>query len=138
MAETFDRAFVEQQLAEPMHNGKLLCVSHFVELASIASPQTRSEILALIRTQAISVADLRDQLAARGLRSSIKKGGGRKSKKPISPITGLHRLSNHAERLQKYAAVCEGVFDQIEEMASGEVDADLLRSWTPHRPPRPR
>jgi hypothetical protein len=127
MAEIFRRDFVKQQLAEPMCNGRSLSVSHFVEVASVVSPEARSEMFALIRSQCISVADLRDQLAARGLRSSVKKGGVRKSKGPVSPGTRLHRLLNHAERLRKYADVCAPVFDRIDEMPPTEVNANLLK-----------
>lgn len=127
MAANLDREFVEQQLKEPMRDGRLLSVSHFVEIATIKEPQKRLEILDLIRKKCISVADLRDQLVSCGLRSVAKKGGGRKARRPITPTAGLHRLSAHAQRITEYVGYLDAAFfANIAEMPPGEVDKQLL------------
>jgi hypothetical protein len=98
---------------------------HFIELLSVKSPKKRVEMFTLVRSQCLSVGDLRDHLVSRGLRSSIKKGGGRKAKPPVSPLVGLQRLSAHAERLVKYSDVAEPVIGQITEMPPNDIDDNL-------------
>jgi hypothetical protein len=126
LAVTFDRPFIEAELAKPLANGQLLTVSHFVEVSTIAQPEVRREILDWIRRECISIADLRDELVTRGLRSSIKKGGGRrKAKRPVSPLAGLHRFSAQAQQVVDYAGVLTQVFAEIQEMPPAEVSKEL-------------
>ena len=110
-----------------MANGRSLSLYHFIELLSVHSLKKRAEMFAIIRSQCLSVAELREYLVADKLRSSVKKGGGRQMKRPTSPIAGLHRLAAHAEKLVKYAGVLDDVFDGIQEMPPDQVDDALVK-----------
>jgi hypothetical protein len=127
LAREFSRDALEQEMAQPMANGRSLSLYHFIELLSVQSLKKRAEMFAVVRSECLSVAELRDQLVSRGLRSCIKKGGGRQIKRPTSPSVGLHRLVAHAERLVKYAGVLDDVFEGIEQMPPTEVDDTLLQ-----------
>ncbi len=127
LAREFDLATLEAQIAQPMANGRSRSLYHFIELLSVSSLKKRAEVFALVRSQCLSVAELRDHLVAQGLRSSIKKGGGRQMKRPTSPAAGLRRLAAHADKLVKYTGVLDEVFDGIEEMPPAQVDDALVK-----------
>ena len=126
LAAVYDRETLEALMKEPMANGRPMSLYHFVELASVSFADTRAEMIEHCRRESLSVAELRNELVSRGLRSCLKKNGGRQVKAPVSLAAGLHRLSTDAERLVKYAEVFEKVCEGITEMPPAEIDANLL------------
>ena len=59
VAVTFARDSVAEQSSTPTAGGLLLSFGHFVELAHVSSDKTRREVLRRIRTNDLTVAQVR-------------------------------------------------------------------------------
>ena len=49
LADTYDREFLTAQTKKPMANGRPMCLYHFVELATVESPETRAGLIDRVR-----------------------------------------------------------------------------------------
>jgi hypothetical protein len=126
LADVFDLPFLKKEMAVPMNSGNLLSLSHFIQLSTIAR-EKHADFLKRIRKESLSVADLSTAIETEGLRSVKKPGGGRKPKRPTSPVTGLHELAKRTVNLSKYAAMLTGdVFPKIADMPPDMVDGRFL------------
>jgi hypothetical protein len=127
VAQAFDAQTLKRELKKPMQNGKPLSLYHFIDLAR-ARPHERPALIELIRRECLSVDDLRKHLGVYQMRETPKRGAGRKTKRPTSPIVGLSRLVANAQRLLECVDGLPEVLGEVAEMPPGNVNARLLQT----------
>ncbi len=62
-SEEFPRHFIIEQANKPMANGGFLTYAHFLQLAAVHSLKKQRELLARVRAEGLSVAQLRREVA---------------------------------------------------------------------------
>jgi hypothetical protein len=126
LSRIFSSEFLREQVSARMQNGKQLSLYHYIEAATISDEDARIEMLERIRRENLTVDQVRKLITAGGMRSCVKKGGGRKQNRPMRPVDGLHRLGADSKRIVELAPAMGAVWDQIRRMPPADVDEGLL------------
>lgn len=128
VSATFDREFIQGQIAEPLVNGGYLTWSHFKELQKISSEKRQLAVLKKCRKHAWSSNELALELASKK-ESAVKRSGGRKPTLPKTPNAMLQKLYTTVGQSHNYlAAVTEPLQGVFMEMAPADVDEAFLES----------
>lgn len=128
VAATFDREFIQGQIAEPLANGGYLTWSHFKELQKISSEKRQLAVLKKCRKHAWSSNELALELTSKK-ESAVKRSGGRKPTLPKTPNAMLQKLYTTVGQSHNYlAAVTEPLQGVFMEMAPADVDEAFLES----------
>lgn len=127
-ARAFTREYVTQQCAIPMANGNYLTLYHWLQLMKVEDEAKRDKMLNKVRKENMSGNDLEKEIRAGGA-GSVKhaRQGGRKPKAPTSPIAGLQKTFEIANKFARWEEVAgRTTFSAIEEMSADKVDQKLL------------
>lgn len=127
-ARAFTREYVTQQCAIPMANGNYLSFYHWLQLTKVEDEAKRDKWLNKVRKENMSGNDLEKEIRS-GAAGATKhaRQGGRKPKAPTSPIAGLQKTFEIANKFARWEEVAgRTTFSAIEEMSADKVDQKLL------------
>ncbi len=128
-AEEFAREFVQQQVMEPMVNGRPLETGHFLLILRVKEEKDQIKLFNQVRRECLSVNSLESEIRAKYEQSNTR-SGGRKPQKPSSPAAGLQKLFSTAQKLDNFLGISEeSIFEPLEEIAPEEINEQLFQKF---------
>lgn len=129
LAAAFTREYIVEQCSIPLADGKFLTLSHWLQLMKIKEPKKQESMLNRVRKENLSAGDLEKEVrAGAGGNTKHARQGGRKPKAPSSPIVGLQKTFDLANKFLRWEEVANTTtFEVIEEMSPDKVDENLLK-----------
>jgi len=128
LSKAFDKEYVKTNSLRPMANGHYMTLGHWLHLMKIQDDTKREKMLERVLRESISANDLEKEIragAAGGTKNARQ--GGRKPKAPSSPIMGLQKTFELANKFVRWDDVAQtAVFDNIDEMEPDKVTDNLL------------
>ena len=127
-AKSFDKDYVKTNSLRPMANGHYMTLGHWLQLMKIQDDAKREKMLEKVLRESVSANDLEKEIRA-GASGGTKNArqGGRKPKAPTSPIMGLQKTFELANKFVRWDDVAQkSVFDNIDEMEPDKVTDNLL------------
>lgn len=125
-ASTFEKPFVEENMARTLTGGGNLQVTHWLVLSRIEGAKKRRDLLKQVFDNGWSAQDLEREVHAGSSPRHARKGG-RKPGVPTSHMAGLQREFQLAQQFVNFQAVADKhVFDEIDEISPDKVNDTLL------------
>lgn len=113
----FTRDEVKALAARRMSNGSFLTPSHAEYLVNVSKTGDRRKLLDRVFSESMSAERLSQEIAASGVEKKNKRFGGRKPKKPATPLIAAQQVAQRFAAMGNLIPVWqESMLDEIDEM----------------------